>query len=452
MSSPAPQRTVVAVPRIWPFRRTYYGWAIVFASFAAAFGEVPVFGPILGLFIQPLEEELGWSRATIALGFTIGSIAGSLASVVVGRFVDRYGARVVVGIAGLAITASLLGLATVNEPWQFWALFGLGRGSALAGIEIGTSVAIANWFHRKRALTLAVKGMGLRVGQTVMPFVIFAIMSATDWRIAYVAMAGMTAVFVVLPSFLLLRKEPEEMGMGPDGSPLGLAATPVPGTLDGPGLSTTPGDEISWTLDEARRTRAFWFIIIYSIGPPFVQGATNLHLVANFQDRGLSDGLAVSVLTVFAAVSALSVLPMGVILDHIHVRKAGMLMGVILVFGMVLASVADSYLEAMAFALVFGIAGGMRSIVETLLIANYYGRGSLGAIKGFMAPFRIVSPLGPVFAGFMRDTTGSYTVVFLIFAGVAALMVLALAFATPPRKTVSADPTPSSTRTESQHL
>ena len=84
-----------SVPRIWPFRGTYYGWAIVGASFLATLGEVPVFGPVLGVFITPIEEELGWSRATIAFGFTAGTMTGSVASIVVGRLLDRYGARVV---------------------------------------------------------------------------------------------------------------------------------------------------------------------------------------------------------------------------------------------------------------------------------------------------------------------------------------------------------------------
>ena len=427
----APRARAATVPRVWPFKRVYYGWAIVVAASFASFGEVPVFGPILGLFVKPLQEELGWSAATIALGFTIGSISGSIASIVVGRVVDRYGARVVVCIGGVLITSALLGLATVNEPWQFWALFGLGRGAAIAGVEIGTSVAIAKWFYRRRARTLALKGMGQRTGQAIMPLIIFAVMSASGWRAAYVAMAGISAFAIVLPSVVLLRRQPEDMGLAPDGAPLTHATT---GARALPGSVRNTDVEVSWTLAEARRTKAFWLLIAYGMGTPFVQGATNLYMVANFQDRGLSDGAAVSILTIFATISTLSMFPVSLALEHVHVRHGAMVMAAMLVGAMAVITVADSYGGALLFALLFGVAAGMRNIIETLLVANYYGRKSLGAIKGFGAPFRLVSPLGPLFAGFMRDTTGNYTGAFATFGVVAVLMFLAVAFATPPSK------------------
>jgi MFS family permease len=429
-----PSRDVRALPHFWPANRFYYGWAIVIASFAASLGEVPVFAPVLGVFIKPLEEDLGWSRTTIALGFSIGSIAGSLASVIVGRFVDRYGSRVVVAFAGLSITGALVGMSMMSEPWQFWALFGVGRGSAIAGIEIGTSVAVSKWFFRKRGRTLAMKGIGQRSGQALMPLIIFAIMEASDWRMAFVAMAGMAATFIVVPAVLLLRRQPEDFGLLPDGA----HATSREDDTPGPAREAPRAvDEISWTLADARRTRAFWLIVAFTVGTPFVQGATNLHVVINFQDRGLSDGLAVSVLAIFAAVAAVTALPMGLLLERIHVRYGAILLAVVLIAALGVISFADSYPEALLFALLYGIAQGMRTIIETLLFANYFGRGHLGSIKGFTAPFRVIGPVGPILAGAVSDSTGSYTPVFIFFMGIALLMLVAIVFAKPPRKPVS---------------
>jgi MFS family permease len=412
------------VSRFWPLKRHYYGWAVVFAAIAASFGEVPVFGPVLGIFIAPMEEELGWSRATIAAGFTIGSLAGSLASVFVGRLLDTYGARLVVAIAGVLIGLSLLGIAFVNEPWQFWALFGLGRGSAVAGIEMGTSVAVAKWFYRKRARTLALKGMGQRGGQALMPVLIYAVMAGSDWRAAFVALSGLTAVLIVLPAALFLRRQPEDYGLLPDGASRSV--------LVETGAGSPVDDEVSWTLDEARRTRAFWFVILFTVCTPFVQGGTNLHMVIIFQDQGMSAALAVSVLSLFATASVLSIMPMGLLLERIHVRYGAMLQAGVLFASLLVLMVADTYAEAAAFAVLFGIAAGMRNIVETLLVANYFGRGSLGAIKGFSAPFKLVSPAGPLFAGFVYDSSGSYELAFVTFLGVALLMLVAMVLAPQP--------------------
>ena len=74
----------------------------------------------------------------------------------------------------------------------------------------------------------------------------------------------------------------------------------------------------------------------------------------------------------------------------------------------------------------------MRNVVEVLLVANYFGRESLGTIKGFTAPFRAVSPIGPVLAGFIRDKTGSYDLAFIIFASVAILMLVLMLGAKQP--------------------
>jgi cyanate permease len=101
---------------------------------------------------------------------------------------------------------------------------------------------------------------------------------------------------------------------------------------------------------------------------------------------------------------------------------------------MAVISVADSYWEALVFATLFGVGTAMRNIIETLLMANYFGRDSLGAIKGFSAPFRMLSPLGAVLAGRISDVTGSYSIAFYIFMGVAAVMFVAITLATPPIK------------------
>jgi MFS family permease len=428
---PAP--TPRPVSKFWPFKRSYYGWAVVFAAVAASFGEVPVFGPILGIFMGPMEAELGWTRAQLAFGFTVGSLAGSLASVFVGRLVDIYGARLVVAIAGVLIGLALLGIAFVNEPWQFWALFGLGRGSAVAGIEMGTSVAVAKWFYRKRARTLALKGMGQRSGQALMPVLIFSIMAASDWRAAFVALSGLTVVLIVLPAALFLRRQPEDYGLLPDGDD--------PSTMVDAEGAPRAHPEVSWTLAEARKTQAFWFILLFTVCTPFVQGATNLHMVINFQDQGMSDALSVSILSIFALSSTLSIMPMGLLLERVHVRYGGMLQGGVLAVSLLVLLGADTYVEAVIFAILFGIAAGMRNIVETLLVANYFGRGSLGAIKGFSAPFKIISPIGPLYAGFVHDIQGSYEIAFVTFLGVAGLMLVSMLLAKPPVKPVVEAPT-----------
>ena len=421
------------VPKLWPFKRSYYGWAIVWASTVSAFGMAPMFGPVLGVFFSSIESELGWNRATIALAFTIGSATGSVFQMLTGRLLDRYGARMVVVAAGVIIALAMVGLSWMQEPWQFWLAFGAGRGSALAGIQVGTGVALSNWFLRRRGRVIAIRGVGQRAGQSLMPMVIFAIMAIAGWRAAFLSLAGVTAVLIILPALIYMRRRPEDLGMTLEGmSEEELAAARSGGGRVGR-LSRQVRD-ISFTLDEAKRTRAFWLLLFFVIVERFALGSINLHMVVNFEDRGLAAGLAVSTLSIFAATSALTTLPWGFAFEHIQVRYGAMMMSGLLFLSVLVLLVANSYPLAVAFALLFGLAIGAGNIVEQMLWAEYFGREHLGAIRAFGAPFRIASPSGPFLTGLLFDWTGSYTLPFAIFAVIFGVMTFAMFFAKQPVK------------------
>ncbi len=423
------------IPRLWPFKRAYYGWAVLSASTAAAFGMAPMFGPVLGVFFSSFEEELGWDRATISLAFTVGSMTGSVAQALTGRLLDRYGARMVVAAAGVIIALAMLGLSWMQEPWQFWLAFGAGRGSALAGIQVGTGVALSNWFLRRRGRAIAIRGVGQRAGQALMPMAIFAIMAVAGWRAAFLSLAGLTAAVIILPALLYLRRRPEDLGLTLENmSAEELSAARSGGGGRGGGGLRRELRDVSFTLSEARRTRAFWLLLFFVIVERFALGSVNLHMVVNFEDRGLAAGLAVSTLSIFAATSALTTLPWGFAFERIAVRAGAMAMSGLLALSMVVLLVADSYPLAVGFALLFGLAIGAGNIVEQMLWAEYFGREHLGSIRAFGAPFRIASPTGPVLTGLLFDWTGSYAAPFTVFGVIFGVMTGAMFFAKPPEK------------------
>ncbi|MEX2599903.1 MAG: MFS transporter, partial [Dehalococcoidia bacterium] len=203
MQSEKPQSSV---PFYWPFKRVFYGWAVVGASVLATFSSVPMYGPVLSLFMKPVGDDMGWSRGEMSIAFTAGSILGGLSSSVVGRLLDRYGARVSIVVAGMIMTAVLLGLALMQEIWQFWIIFGTGRAAAIVGINLGASVAVANWFIRKRGRTVSFVGIGLRSGQSLFPLFLAPIIVALTWRHAYALLAIVAIAFIVIPAWLFVRR------------------------------------------------------------------------------------------------------------------------------------------------------------------------------------------------------------------------------------------------------
>jgi MFS family permease len=386
-----------------------------------------MFGPVLGVFVKPIGDDMGWSRATIALAFTAGTFAGAVLPAIVGAFLDRRGARGVIVVSGIIVSGCTIGLALMAEPWHFWAFYGVGRGVAVAGVQLGTTVAIANWFIKKRGRAMAIGGSGLRLGQTALPLVIHAVIVAFSWRHAFGMLAVLSLIFVTIPAGLFMRRRPEDLGLLPDGETAKLES-------GGLTAAAAPQDaEVSWTLQEARRTRALWLILVAVSATFFVNGSINLHAVANFQDRGIPAVLAVSVTSIIAATSTLTTVVFGFVLERVHVRYGGMLASGCYLAAVLTIMLADSYPMAILFGLLFGVANGGWTTVERLLFADYFGRRSVGAIRGFVAPFRgAISPFGAVLAGFIRDTRGSYTLAFAIFAVMCVVAILALFLAKPP--------------------
>ena len=419
------------LPRLWPFKKVFYGWAIVGTSVVVTFAQVPMYGPVLSVFVTPIEQELGWARWETAMAFTIGSLGGSIGSALVGHLLDRYGARAAVVVSGMLVTGALLGLAVMQEVWQFWGLFGLGRTAALTGVNLGVTVALGNWFIRKRGRALSFMTMGLRAGQALVPLVIVTpLILAYSWRHAYVALAVLAFVFAALPGWLFIRRRPEDFGLLPDG------AQPDEAAARSPGAPASDADgEVSFTLAEARRTPAFWLLTFATMTVIFAQTAVNVHAVPSVEDRGVSQAFSGTFVFIMMGTAALSAYGWGALMDKIHVRWATIIATVFSAAAMIVIIFADNVLMAAVFGVLFGLGTGAWTISQILLFANYFGRRHLGAIRGLSqllaAP---LSSFGAVLAGLIRDLTDGYTLAFLIFFAALVIVVLSLLLAKPPHK------------------
>ena len=115
---------------------------------------------------------------------------------------------------------------------------------------------------------------------------------------------------------------------------------------------------------------------------------------------------------VFAGTAAVSAYSWGMLMDRIHVRWGSLLATFFLAAAMVLLIVADNVAMAVAFAVVFGLSAGGWTVAQTLLFANYFGRGHLGAVRGasqvVSAP---VGAAGPLMAGYLQDLHGELRVI-----------------------------------------
>lgn len=393
-----------------------------------------MYGPVLSVFVKPLSEdpELQWSRGEISLAFTLGSLCGSLVSSIVGRQLDRYGARFAVVGAGMIISGVLLGLAMMQEVWQFWILFGAGRTAALAGIYLGTAVGVSNWFIRKRGRAVSFISIGLRSGQAVFPLFIAPIIIVLSWRHAYAFLAVVCFLLIVVPGYLFMRRRPEDFGMVPDGdSPVASAESQAVRTPSN--ASQEPAD-VSFTLAQAVRTPAFWLLIVATMTVVFANTAVNLHATASFRDRGLGEEFAGLFVFIFCGTAALSAYGWGTLMDKINVRW-GALIATMFSGSSMLVLMASGDLEiAVLFGILFGLGTGGWTLAQVLLFANYFGRAHLGSIRGVaQMASGPVAAAGPLMAGLVYDATDSYTLAFQIFVAAFILVAVCLLLAKPPK-------------------
>lgn len=419
------------IPALWPFKNVFYGWGIVATSVLVSFAQVPMYGPVLSVFVKPISDDMGWGRGEISLAFATGSLFGSVFSFIVGRQLDRYGARFAVVGAGMIVTGALLGLAVMQQPWQFWILFGTGRTAALAGINLGTSVAVANWFVRRRGKAVSFLGIGLRSGQAIFPLFIAPVIIALSWRHAYAFLAIACFALIVLPGWLFIRRRPEDFGLLPDGDVPDAEATAAAGRPTARGGSS----EVSFTLAQARRTSAFWLLIVATMTVIFAQTAVNLHATASFRDRGLPEEFAGVFVFIFTGTAAASAFGWGALMDKIHVRWGTVLATLFSASSMLVIMASGSIPMAVLFGVLFGLGTGGWTLAQTMLFANYFGRGHIGSIRGVaQLAAGPVGAAGPLLAGVLYDVTGSYTLTFQTFLVAFAIVLVALFLAKPPRR------------------
>ena len=404
--------------------RLYYGWYIAGLAFAAQF----VGGPyVFGVFLRPMTEELGWSRGDFSLANTMGVAVGGIAGFIIGPLIDRYGGRwLMIGgaiIAGL----SLVGFSVVQELWQYLGIRGLVfviGGAGMGPLVVNT--ILSKWFVRKRGRAIALGAMGLSAGGIVLAPLATVLVESMGWRMAWVVLGALIWVVMILPAALIMKRQPEDVGLLPDGdTPESLAAAEA---KQGTAPARSGALEEHWTRGEAVRTKELWVLLMaFGLGG-LPASAIVLHLIPFLQDNGFSAGVAVLLFSAQSVTSLLSKPIWGYCLDTFEPRYLVALgWGFKAVPLLLLPVVAGAYgLPAVLLLLmIYGVGVGSSVTGQDVIWAHYFGRRHIGAVRSVAMPFTIVfSAGGTWFAGAVWDVRGSYAEAFVLFA---ALTLLAMA-------------------------
>jgi len=427
VASPAVQRSL---PAFAPLRRTrlFPGWWIVGAGVCIEALIHALFMQAYGAYTVLLRQDFGWSKTMLSSAFSLGQAEGGLIGPFQGMLVARWGPAAMSRVGAILFGLGLMLLSFVNSPAMFFlAVFVTFTGVNFFG-WFPVTVAIVNWFERKRARALAIYAMGVSVGGLIVPVTILSLESV-GWReTAFVS--GIIAIVLGYPLAGLLMSRAEDYGYQVDG-----ASAPLREAVGTDEVSPRPVAGVrDFTTREAMRTPQFWFIAGGHATALLMVSAVMVHLVPLINEsKGYSlaqASLAVAVLTFAQAGGNLLG---GVIGDRYSKRVIAAVCMFLHSIGLLMLAFGGGLLILLAAVVIHGIAWGTRGPLMMAIRADYFGRTNFSAIAGASQPIVMAGMTGgPLVAGFLYDRTGDYEAALIVLAILAALGSLFWVFASRP--------------------
>jgi MFS transporter, OFA family, oxalate/formate antiporter len=393
----------------------FYGWYVVGVALVAQFVAVGTQTYASTVFLKPMTQDLHWTRSEFSAVQTVSTFVMGIVGFVIGAMIDRRGPRPLMLIGGIVCGAALIATSRVDELWQFYLARGVAQtvGAAMLG-SLVVNVTISKWFIARRGMAVAIASAGVSLGGVLMTPLVSVIVDGWGWRDAWVAL-GFLVWILIIPSAFIIRRAPEDYGLHPDGMTPAEAAR-----VSALKKRLSSVSEVQWTRREAIQTRTIWLIIMaYGIANIGI-GALLLHLVPFLTDHGWSRSEASWIYSIQAWVALLSKPVWGVLMDRFHPRYLsafGFAVAAVGVLALLGAAQSSSWIPISAAMALWGLGiGGAIPLQETVW-ANYFGRQHLGRIRAVAMPFSIIFGAGgPLLAGVLYDSSGSYGLSFVLFS------------------------------------
>ena len=387
--------------------RIYYGWWIVVASTLLLTIGTGFY--ILGFsaFVLPLVDEFEAERGPISLALSISTLEGAILGPLQGYFVDRFGPRRIMLLGVTLMGLGFVLLSTASSMLQFYLYFipfiGLGTGM---GMITPTFAAVNNWFIRKRGIAFGIATSGVGVGALLVILSQFLI-NSLGWRDAALII-GVICWVVGYPMASLMRHRPEQYGMLPDGIP------PPAAGQGGP----RQAEETNFSVMDAFKTRAFWLLALGFGLRNLASAGLLLHFIPAMVEKDFSAITGALVLGIMGALTIPGRIGFGALQDRMEKRKVGGVAACLVGIAIIVFVLGDGLWALALFVGLYSLGWGGSSPTQQAIRGDYFGRANYAKINGFSTTFQTAGAIvGPTFAGFTYDSTGSYQIAFLCFAG-----------------------------------
>ncbi len=372
-------------------------WAALFYAFSS--------------FVLPMQREFAWGKPETMGALTLGMTVWGISSYAAGAAIDRGHGRWVMTLgAALAGTGFLLWsqIHTLSMLYIAWAV--MGAAMAMTLYEPAFAVLTKRYPDHYRQGITSLTLVGGFASTLSFPAVAWLI-ATWGWRHALMVI-GLLLLFGVAP----------------------LHAWALRGA-DTPSRAAAHDAVDNATLHEALRHRAFWLLTVAFALYAFVSAALWAHIMPAFAAKGTSESQA---LTVVMWVGPAQVVGRVVYLwlgRHIGPRSLGLMVLAGTPVSLAVFAWADHLAGLLLFALLFGVANGLSTIVRGNVVPEYFGREHVGRISGAMSAIALMTrAAAPLAVAWLLLAVPGYREVMGVLALLGAASWLAFALAQPPRR------------------
>jgi len=362
-----------------------------------------------GIFIPALENEFGWSRATLAGAASISNLVNGVLAFGAGYLSDRYGPRIVMTIAGIIVGSAYLLISQTQAVWQLYLVYGGLFAVGWSAFDVVPLSTVAKRFSANRGVMTGIVKAGAGTGMFAIPLLVGGIVSSMGWRWAFVAL-GVLVLVGVSTAAQFMRLKPVTASME-NASEAIAPANPV-------------GTAMGLTLHEAFHTRQFWTMCVMYLLVYWCSFTIVVHISPHAVDLGLSTVTAASMISVMGISSIVGRLTTGKLIDRIGLKRT-------MTIGLVGWVLAYSWLQLQGgiwtlylFTVVYGFNHGGLFTAFSPMIAELFGTRAHGSIFGaVLVSAAFGGAIGPYLAGRIFVLTGNYNLVFIILTILSVMMI-----------------------------
>jgi len=402
--------------------RVFYGWVIVAIGSLGIFTSGPGQSHTFSVFVTPISQDLGISSATMATAYGLATLAASLLLPRMGKIIDRYGPKKILGIIVILLGFACLFFGAAANFLMLAIGFGFLRFFGQGSLMLGCANLVSHWFNRKRGFAMSLMALGFGFSMAVHPPLSQYLIEQFGWRVAWFVLGGLTWITMLPPLILLVKDNPGEVQLEADGNRENdLKINQDQGQASISGL----------TLSEALQERTFYVLSFGWFGMAMLITTLHFYQVTILSSQGMSINFSAQMFTI-SAVSMVFFMPIvGKMFDRYRTRYIIALGMMVTALSLITITFSTTEKASILYAVIFGINNAISMTMFGYIWPRYFGRRHAGSIQGVGQMVGVFgASFGPLPVGLAIDLIGNpistirWLALYPIIAGVLSIIFL----------------------------